>query len=131
MEGREKSKYLSKLLDNTSATNYLLLPEYDLLAALLATGVSEAAGHNLGDCRSSYKKRKIMQTEAQKWIDSDEIFICEKSGISFGYICEALSLNQNAIRSALRSGKIQKTFATYFRNREQKGRVKSVRKSLN
>ena len=125
MDSREKSKFLSSLLGQCRAHSFLL-PEYDLLATILASGICEAAGHNLGDSRSSYKKRKIMQVEAQAWINSDEIFIDEKSGISFSYICEALSVDRNVIRTALNGNKIPKTFSTHFRNREQKRRQSKI-----
>ncbi len=130
MQGREKGKFLSKLLSGYDTADSVVLPEHDLLATILTTGISEAAGHSLGNCRTSYKRRKIMQEEAQAWIDSDDIYIDVKSGISFGYICEALSFNRHAIRSALKNGKISNSFATHFRNREQKGRQKKINEEV-
>lgn len=130
MESREKGKFISKQLRNSDMANSFVLPEHDLLVTLLATGLCEAAGHNLGDSRASFKRRIIWQAEAQAWIDSDEIFIDEKSGISFAYICEILSVNQSAIRSALKDGKISSSFATYLRNREQKGRQKNINQEV-
>lgn len=109
------------IFDEFSSEFHRRLPEHNLLASVLASGVSEASGNGQWMGSNTPKERRRRQNEAKRWLSSTEIYFSPEKGISFQYICEALCLNANVVRIAIvENPEAIASLMSIFRDRSRK-----------
>jgi hypothetical protein len=67
--------------------------ELNLLRSVLASGVAEALGEGISTGETSKMELRRRQIQAQRWMESNEVYCSPEHGFSFCFLCEALSLD--------------------------------------
>lgn len=101
-----------------SETDIEISPEQKLLATILMSAITEATGYGQSVGDNSAFERKRREAQAKRWVFCDSVHCSPDKGISFCYICEALSLDIGSVRSLLRRrGDVVGNLMKAFRDR--------------
>ena len=118
-----KAQKLETVFDEAEGDRSFRMPEHDLMASILASAISDAAGQGQWVAGNSLRERRRRQAEARRWIFSDAVYCAPGLGISFQFICEVLDVDATSIRKTTENnpGAISELM-TVFRDRSMKGR---------
>lgn len=118
-----KALKLETVFDEHEGDKSFKMPEHDLMASVLASAISDAAGQGQWVAGNSLRERRRRQAEARRWILSDAVYCAPGLGISFQFICEVLDVDAASIRKATEDnpGAIFELM-TVFRDRTMKRR---------
>ncbi len=78
-----------------------VIPEYELLREVLATGLLDATGEGARGGESSPSALRRRQSKAISWVMSEEVYCSPERGISFTFICEILDIDTSVLRKAV------------------------------
>ena len=95
-----KKELVFKVDDSIDAES-VRLPEHTLLGCVLASAIEEATGYGQWIGENTANTRKRRQAEALRWIYSEAIHYSPQTGVSFRYVCEALSLDPAKVREVV------------------------------
>ena len=118
-----KAQKLETVFDEPEGDRSFRIPEHGLMASILASAISDAAGQGQWVPRNSLRVRRRRQEEARRGILSDAVYCAPGIGISFQFICEVLDVDAASARKTTEDNPSAiSELMTVFRDRSMKRR---------